>query len=233
MTIQELQQYIVKPNHVLVLRTSNKDREAYNNFQYPELGFVEAPDWNNNDECGGGLHGLVWGEGNKSHFSRDSDCVYQILEVDLAVLRTGNGDLTDKCKFQKGEVLFTGPIQDALPLLYCHKDNPNKKNFASGTYSTSASSGYQSTSASSGYQPTSASLGYQSTSASSGYQSTSASSGYNSTSASSGDYSTSASSGDYSTSASSGNHSTSASSGENGIAASIGNGGKVKAGPNG
>lgn len=54
---------------VLVLRTCDASRKAYGGFQYPESGPVEAPDWDPRPVCGGGLHGLRWGEGDAERLS--------------------------------------------------------------------------------------------------------------------------------------------------------------------
>ena len=53
-----------KPATVLILRTCNKDMTTYGGFKWPTSGEVVAPDWKPNAECGNGLHGLLWGEGN-------------------------------------------------------------------------------------------------------------------------------------------------------------------------
>ena len=45
----------------LILRTCNSDLTSYNGFQWPESGFVEAPDWDKTPQCGNGLHGLLQG----------------------------------------------------------------------------------------------------------------------------------------------------------------------------
>src|ERR1700730_4145684 len=38
-------------------------REA-EGFRWPESGLVEAKDWKPMKQCGGGLHGYLWGEGD-------------------------------------------------------------------------------------------------------------------------------------------------------------------------
>ena len=44
---------------VYVLRTCNPDLISHEGFQWPESGFVEAPDWEITGNCGNGLHGLL------------------------------------------------------------------------------------------------------------------------------------------------------------------------------
>ena len=53
----------LKKNEVLILRTCNADMTSYGEFVWPELGYVEAPDWEPTETCGNGLHGFLWGEG--------------------------------------------------------------------------------------------------------------------------------------------------------------------------
>jgi len=238
---------------VLILRNCNSDMTSYKGFIWPKSGPVEAPDWNPKPECGGGLHGLLWGDGDWSLLRDNPDTIWQVVEVEETDLVKID---EQKVKFHKGKVIFAGDMGRAITNVLCSQIRfkwlcEQAKEKSSGDYSTSASSGSSSKSASSGSSSTSASSGSSSksassgsysTSASSGDCSTSASSGSSSKSASSGDYSTSASSGDYSTSASSGSSSKSASSGsystaeaqgENTIAMVAGIGGKVKVGPNG
>lgn len=71
----------VEPKTALVLRTSNSDGTSYGGFKWPELGPVECLDWDPELICGGGLHGLLWGEGDASFLSRDIDAKWHVVEV--------------------------------------------------------------------------------------------------------------------------------------------------------
>lgn len=51
---------------VLVMRTCSADMTSYDGFRWPKRGPVSAPDWIDNYECGNGLHGWLWGEGDAS-----------------------------------------------------------------------------------------------------------------------------------------------------------------------
>lgn len=66
----------LKDNEILVLRNCKSDRTSYGGFVWPESGHVEAPDWRDDDNCGGGLHGLPWGEGGH-YFINGEDSVLQ------------------------------------------------------------------------------------------------------------------------------------------------------------
>ena len=248
---------------VLVIRTCNADMSSAHDksFVWPKSGPVEVADWDPNPaiDCGRGLHGLMWGNGDWSLLSNAADAAWLIVEVDPA---DGMVAHANKVRFRKGEVVYCGDQVGAMTRILCGpeamaraekeakawgKKNKTPKAASSGDNSTAASSGDNSTAASSGnyskaassgYNNTAASSGNYSTAASSGNYSTAASSGDNSTAASSGNYSkaassgynnTAASSGNYSTAASSGNYSKAASSGDNGKAASSGKSGAAAA----
>jgi hypothetical protein len=89
---------------VLVLRTCDKDLKSRGGFQYPESGPVEAPDWDGKAECGGGLHGLPWGEGN-GRLLDWSYCARWIV-IDAAADNVIAFD--GKCKFARGVVVYCG-----------------------------------------------------------------------------------------------------------------------------
>ena len=55
---------MTKKKEQYVLRTSDKGLKSYEGFQWPRRGEVSAPDWDNSPDCGQGLHGALWGEGN-------------------------------------------------------------------------------------------------------------------------------------------------------------------------
>ena len=89
---------------VLVLRTCNADMTSTNGFRWPESGPVEAPDWNPAPQCGGGLHGLLWGEGDGSLLSWTPDARWLVVEVPAGT----TVDLGGKVKFPRGVVVYCG-----------------------------------------------------------------------------------------------------------------------------
>jgi len=165
-----------------VLRTCNKDYRSYNHFKWPEIGPVEAPDWDPKPECGNGLHGALWGEGDGILFSWESDAVWQVVRVDGPMV-----DLDGKVKFQKGFVVFSGSQKDATDkIISLGASGPVIGAFVTAGDNKQAHTGYKGTSTS-GYEGTSTS-GYKGTS-SSGNEGTSISGDFgNSTS---GDFGTS------------------------------------------
>jgi hypothetical protein len=93
-----------KEEYVYVLRTCKSDITAYNGFKWPESGMVEAPDWQNNAECGNGLHGLLWGIGDGSLLNWDEGAKWLVVKVAFSSII----DLRGKVKFPRGEVIFCG-----------------------------------------------------------------------------------------------------------------------------
>ena len=107
---------------VLVLRSSDSDRRSHGGFQWPESGFVEAPDWDPNPDtaCGEGLHGLLWGQGDISLTSPEiPGRTWQIVEVEPADI--ADPDAFDKIRFRRGTVILsTSDHSEAATLLASH-----------------------------------------------------------------------------------------------------------------
>jgi hypothetical protein len=94
----------VTPKTVLVLRTCAADMTSYNGFKWPAKGPVEAPDWKATAECGHGLHGLLWGEGDGSLLDWSGSAKWLVVQVDA----TSTVDLYGKVKFPRGNVVYCG-----------------------------------------------------------------------------------------------------------------------------
>ena len=105
---------------VLVLRTCHGDMTSYNDFVWPKHGYVEAPDWKPTNECGHGLHGWLWGEGDGVLGNLEHDAKWLVVEVDADKVV----DLGGKVKFPSGEVVFCGSRLDATN--YLVKKAPGK-----------------------------------------------------------------------------------------------------------
>jgi len=105
--------FVLKRNHVLVLRTCNADLSSYNDFRWPEKGKVSCSDWNPVALCGHGLHGLLWGQGDGSYMNWDIDAKWLVVQV----LKKEIVDLTGKVKFPKAEVVFCGDRSGAAKLV--------------------------------------------------------------------------------------------------------------------
>ena len=106
---------------VFVLRVVKADMTSRRNpdiqgsapFVWPESGPVEAPDWRDNDECGWGLHGWLWGAGDLT-----GSCLYWNAEgVKWLVVEVKKDDvrnLNRKIKFPRGNVVFCGARDEAV-----------------------------------------------------------------------------------------------------------------------
>ena len=116
----------------LVLRTCNADMTSYNGFTWPKSGPVECPDWNPSPDCGNGLHGALWGEGNGGLFNWSPDAVWQVVQIEEWI------DLDGKVKFPRGIVVHTGNQETATKYII--------ENGASGAViGASTTAGYEGT----------------------------------------------------------------------------------------
>ena len=98
---------------VLILRTCKADRTSHNGFQYPESGYVAAPDWEANEKCGNGLHGWLKGEGSADLAYSEKGRLGQVIETYADHII----DLNGKCKYPFGWVLFTGDLMEAARIV--------------------------------------------------------------------------------------------------------------------
>ena len=98
---------------VLVLRTCAADMTSYGGFQWPEKGRVEAADWAPAAECGKGLHGWLWGEGDHSAASWEPGRKWLVVEV----LAKDVVNLRGKVKFSEGVVVHCGDQESATSYL--------------------------------------------------------------------------------------------------------------------
>ena len=100
---------------VLILRCCRPDGSSHNGFVWPRSGPVEAPDWSPSPECGHGLHGWLWGEGDAdaSRHWRCDGALWLVVEVAAdAVVELGG-----KVKFQRGHVVRSGLRDEVIPWL--------------------------------------------------------------------------------------------------------------------
>jgi hypothetical protein len=102
----------------LVLRTCAADMTSHRgSFRWPRSGPVAAPDWDPQPVCGGGLHGLLWGEGDGSLLDWRPDAVWLVVEVEAASVVELVGR---KVKFPRGVVVFAGDRTGATDYLVAH-----------------------------------------------------------------------------------------------------------------
>ena len=173
----------LEPTTVLVLKTVNMDMTAHGGFKWPESGVVEAPDWKDEAECGNGLHGLPWAEGNWALLEEDAPKKWLVVSVNK---KDGYLEFGGKCKFRRGTVIYCGEKAAAVAKVMCAPEAfsriqnlADKKSKSSGNSSRAASSGNSSSAASSGDSSSAASSGDSSRAASSGYKCVSMAAGCN------------------------------------------------------
>ena len=103
----------------LVLRVCKADMTSHGRFKWPESGEVKAPDWKPRAECGNGLHGWLYGQGDYScvEWWKDAGAKWLVLEVksDSIVMIGG------KCKFPQANVVFVGDSKSATDYLWEHE----------------------------------------------------------------------------------------------------------------
>ena len=107
------------PAHVLVLRVCRPNGESHNGFRWPMHGPVKCDDWDPTPECGGGLHGWLWGEGDASAASWDLNATDNRWLV-VRVRADEIVDLSGKVKFPRGTVVHCGTAETATAYLVAH-----------------------------------------------------------------------------------------------------------------
>lgn len=104
---------------LVALRTCDANMQSRGGFQWPGVGeTVTAPDWTDNQECGGGLHGLLWGQGDWSLLARDETARWVVFKPLGEMSHLGA-----KIKCESAEVLFAGARLDAWQFLRQHVTN--------------------------------------------------------------------------------------------------------------
>src|SRR6185369_10632105 len=200
-------------DEVLVLRFADQDGRSYEGFQHPmELGeVVTAPDWNQEPQCGGGIHGWAWGIGIGDGKDPDWSALWQVYGVkpeDL-VGNIGNGI---KCKFRTGILRHKGDWNSALMFILEGQKKwveqyADGASSATGYSSASSATGDSSASSATGDSSASSATGYSSVSSATGDSSASSATGYSAASSAPGGRSASSATGDSSASSATGDSS--------------------------
>ena len=109
------------PATSLVLRVCSPDYTSHNGFSWPsEIGVeVAAPDWKKNKECGNGLHGWLYGQGDHSCVSywEDDEAKWMVLEVPSSEIVMLGG----KCKFPSAKVRYIGTRSAAADFIIANE----------------------------------------------------------------------------------------------------------------
>ena len=119
---------------VLILKTVAADGTSHGSFKWPlnRGAKVKPAKWSPDRECGNGLHGFLWGEGNGELASWDKDAKWIVFEADADKVV----DLGGKVKVPAGVVRFVGDQKGATEFIAKH--GPGGKAIVGGT----ATAGY-------------------------------------------------------------------------------------------
>ena len=119
-----------------------------NGFLWPVKGKCVASDWKPTQECGNGLHGWKWGEGDAGLRVTEPGAKWLVLSV----LESEIIDLSGKVKFPECEVVFVGEMAESVSIIQAHEPAGNKCIFGTATagYRGTATAGYGGT-ATAGY----------------------------------------------------------------------------------
>ncbi len=100
----------------LILKVVPAHFTTKNKFVWPkEVGAkVVAPDWEDTEECGNGLHGWRNGQGDLdcTDYWKEPDCVWLVIDVESYI------ELEGKVKFKEGTILYVGNVQGAAALIH-------------------------------------------------------------------------------------------------------------------
>jgi len=104
----------------LVLRTVDADWRSRDGFRWRKTVETVAPDWDPDPDrdCGGGLHGLIWGCGDAEFLPLASNAVWLVVAVDPSDV--ANPDQPHKVRFRAGQVRFHGTRDEAVDYLMGH-----------------------------------------------------------------------------------------------------------------
>ena len=120
---------VLKPGEALFIRTCAADMTAHGGFKWPKKGKVAAPDWDPKPECGNGLHGLLWGEGDPSLVSNAHDAQWIVGKV----IESECVDLGGKVKFPEAMVIFVGAQDKAVQIVQSHAPAGKRVNWGTAT----------------------------------------------------------------------------------------------------
>jgi len=114
---------------------------SYRGFKWPKRGRVEAPDWNPEPVCVGGLHGLRPGDNEPGQwYDYDKYLALRVVTADIV-------DLNGKCKFPAATVLHVADNMANLSawLQARGETGPWYRGTATAGYGGTAAAGYRGT----------------------------------------------------------------------------------------
>jgi hypothetical protein len=176
---------VAPPETVLVLRTAAADGSSYNGFRWPESGPVEAPDWAPVAECGQGLHGWLWGQGDWALKCKDDEARWIVVEV----VKADVVDLGGKVKFPRGVVLATfGHWRDAMAFIRARRPVDEKMTVATGDYGHASATGHSGHASATGHYGHASATGHSGHASATGYSGHASAMGYSGHASATGHY---------------------------------------------
>ena len=109
--------YRLPKGRALMLRTCDNDMCGHGGFAWPDAGLVKAPDWNPEPSCGGGLHGLLWGDGDASQLKHE-DATRRWLVCEVVASEVVQ--IQRKVKVPRAWVVYVGDRDGAIAMLQAH-----------------------------------------------------------------------------------------------------------------
>jgi hypothetical protein len=97
----------------LILRTCRPDLTSHGGYQWKTEGVNIAKDWNPEPECGGGLHGLLNGQGDAGLLDWSPDAVWIVAKPGRQLVDIGGA----KVKCRRATVVYHGDRAGALATL--------------------------------------------------------------------------------------------------------------------
>ena len=112
----------------LVMRVCRADFSSHGGFVWPSAvgSEVTAPDWKQNNACGNGLHGWIYGQGDVScvdHWAQP-DAKWLVLEVESSTIIMLGG----KAKFPRAVVRFVGDRASAAAFILANESRAKAEN---------------------------------------------------------------------------------------------------------
>ena len=105
--------YVLPKGKVLVLRTCNEDLTSRGGFRWKSAGIVKCEDWSEQADCGNGLHGLLWGQGDGSLLNWSEKAKWLVVEVpEKSIVGLGR-----KVKYPQGKVVYCGGRKVATDII--------------------------------------------------------------------------------------------------------------------
>jgi hypothetical protein len=230
---------------VLIAKCVSQDGRSYGGFQWPLTvgATVEAPDWRDDGECGGGLHGWPWlfsvGDGKDPDYA-GTWIVFGAVAEDVR-------DLGGKVKVRRGVVRCVGSYMQVVRYLHpgqlawiAHAAMGAATSTGDGGAATStgymgaaSSTGDWSAASSTGDRGAASSTGDWSAASSTGDRGAASSTGYMGAASSTGARGAASSTGDWGAASSTGDMGAASSTGDGGAAVATGINSRAQAGPYG